>query len=142
MDWDQDWVGRPVYYDRHGEPMTLRQWARQLEDEAYRHIARDVIGPEEPLDPAPLITVSTVWVGLNSDWRSDEPLTYQTIVVGGGYDASGMWYATEDEAREGHRRVVDELRAAQRSPTDASHLPETPATAEPPRPRGRHARDA
>jgi hypothetical protein len=121
MDWDTDWDGRPVYYDRQGAPMTMQQWAQRFEDEDYRHIARDVIGPDEPLDPAPLIIVSTFWLGLNHDWRSGEPLIYETIIVGGEHDASGMWYATERQAREGHRRVVDELRAG-RSPRGASPL--------------------
>jgi hypothetical protein len=112
---DRDWGGRPVYYDRGGTPMTLQQWAKMLEDESYRHVARDVIGPEEPLDPAPLITVSTCWGGLNHDWRSGEPLIYQTVIVGGDYDATGVWYATENQARDGHRRIVGELRAG-RSP--------------------------
>jgi hypothetical protein len=127
MDWHKDWMGRPVYYDRRGAPMTLQQWAQKLEDEDYRHIARDVIGSEEPLDPAPLITVATFWLGLNHDWRSDEPLIYETIVVGGEHDTTGMRYATENQAREGHRRVVDELRVAH-SPGAAPPM-DPPATA-------------
>jgi hypothetical protein len=92
--------------------MTMRQWAEKCEDEDYTHIARDVIGPDEPLDPAPLITVSTFWLGVNHNWRNDEPLIYETLIIGGGYDATGMRYPTEQQAHEGHRRVVDELRAA------------------------------
>ena len=108
---DKDWGGRPLYYDRQGQPMTMQQWAEKFEDENYTHIARDVIGPDEPLDPAPLITVSTFWRGVNHDLRHDEPLIYETLIIGGGYDATSMRYATEKQAREGHRRVVDELRA-------------------------------
>jgi len=93
--------------------------AEKFEDENYTHIARDVIGPDEPLDPAPLITVSTVWRGVNHNWRHDEPLIYETLIIGGGYDATGMRYATEKQAREGHRRVVEELRAG-RGPRAAS----------------------
>ena len=111
MNWDKDWVGRPIYYDRQGQPMTMHQWAEKFEDEEYTHIARDVIGPDAPIDPAPLITVSTVWRGVNHNWRNDEPLIYETLIIGGGYDATGMRYATEKQAREGHRRVVDDLRA-------------------------------
>ena len=121
MNCDKDWVGRPVYYDRRGAPMTLQQWAQKFEDADYRHIARDVIGPEEPLDPAPLITVSTFWLGLNHDWGSDEPLIYETIIVGAEHDGTSMRYATESQAREGHRRVVDELRVM-RTPRGAPPL--------------------
>ena len=111
MNWDTDWDGHPIYYDRQGQPMTMHQWAEKFQDEDYTHIARDVIGPDEPLDPAPLITVSTFWLGVNPNWRNDEPLIYETLIIGGGYDATGMRYATEQQARAGHRRVVDELRA-------------------------------
>ena len=121
MDWDKDWNGRPIYYDRQGKPMTLQQWAEKFEDAHYRHVARDVIGPDEPLDPAPLITVMTSWLGLNHDWRSDEPLIFETIVIGGEHDATGIWYTAETQAREGHRRAVEELRAG-RSPRGASPL--------------------
>ena len=138
MNWDTDWDGRPIYYDRQGQPMTMHQWAEKFQDEDYTHIARDVIGPDEPLDPAPLITVSTFWLGVNPNWRNDEPLIYETLIIGGGYDATGMRYATEKQAREGHRRVVDELRAgrgargvsplappahAQITPTHEWHVP-------------------
>ena len=127
-DWERDWDGRPIYYDRQGKPMTMKQWAQRFEDEDYRHIARDVIGPDEPLDPAPLITVSTFWLGLNHDWRSDEPLIYETIIIGGEHDATGMRYATEKQAREGHRRAVDDLRAARGLRDAASPLaPRAPA---------------
>jgi hypothetical protein len=112
---DKDWDGRPIYYDRQGQPMTMHQWAEKFEDEGYTHIAQDVIGPDEPLDPAPLITVSTFWLGVNHNWRDDEPLIYETLIIGGGYEATGMRYTTEKQAREGHRRVVDELRAGRGS---------------------------
>ena len=96
--------------------MTMQQWAQRFEDEDYRHIARDVIGPDEPLDPAPLITVSTFWLGLNHDWRSDEPLIYETIIVGGEHDEIGMRYATEKEGAgrpsKGGRRSARPPRSA------------------------------
>jgi hypothetical protein len=41
-------------------------------------------------------------------FRNDEPLIYETLITGGGYDKTGMRYATEKQARDGHRRVVDE----------------------------------
>jgi len=121
MSCETDWDGRPIYYDRQGQPMTIQHWAEKFEDEDYTHIARDVIGPDEPLDPAPLITVSTFWRGVNHNWRSDEPLIYETVITGGGCDATGIRYATEKQAQEGHRRVVDELRAG-RGACDSSPL--------------------
>jgi hypothetical protein len=116
MNWDTDWDGRPIYYDRQGLPMTMHQWAQKFQDEDYTHIARDVIGPDEPLDPAPLITVSTFWLGVNPNWRNDEPLIYETLITGGEYDMTGMRYATEKQARDGHRRVVDQLRVGRGAP--------------------------
>ena len=127
MEWDKDWDGRPIYYDRQGQPMTMHQWAEKFQDEDYTHIARDVIGPVEPLDPAPLIIVSTFWLGVNPNWRNDEPLIYETLITGGGYDATGMRYATEEQAREGHRRVVDELRAGRGAAAVSPLAPPTQA---------------
>lgn len=46
----------------------------------------------------PLITVSTFWLGVNPNWRNDEPLMYATSIIGGEYDATGMRYATEKQA--------------------------------------------
>ena len=117
-----------LYYDRHGQPMTMRQWAEKFEDVNYTHIARDVIGPDEPLDPAPLTTVSTFWRGVNHNLRHDKPLIYETLIIGEGYDATGMRYATEKQAREGHRRAVDELRAG-RGPRAAWPLAPQPVRA-------------
>jgi hypothetical protein len=156
MNRDKDWDGCPLYYNRQGQPMTMHQWAEKFEDENYTHIARDVIGPDEPLDPAPLITVSTFWRGVNHDLRHDEPLIYETLIIGGGYDATGMRYATEKQAREGHRRAVDELRAgrgpraasplapparAHITPTHEGHTP-TSAVGADGSSHGRHRRDA
>jgi hypothetical protein len=38
------------------------------------------------------------------------------LIIGGQYDATAMRYATETQAREGHQRVVDELRAGHGTP--------------------------
>ena len=35
MNRDKDWDGRPLYYDRQGQPMTLQQWAQMCKDENY-----------------------------------------------------------------------------------------------------------
>ena len=103
MNRDKDWDGRPLYYDRQGQPMTMRQWAEKFEDENYTHIARDVIGPDEPLDPAPLITVSTFWRGVNHSWRHDEPLIYETLII--GEDTTRPVCATRPRSRRG--KVTD-----------------------------------
>ena len=54
--------------------------------------------------------------------RSDEPLIYETIIIGGEHDETGMRYATEKQAREGHRRAVDDLRAGRGPRGGASPL--------------------
>jgi hypothetical protein len=53
-------------------------------------------------------------------------LIYETLISGGGYDATGMRYATEKQAREGHRWVLDELRAG-RGARAVSRWPHQPA---------------
>jgi hypothetical protein len=58
-----------------------------------------------------------------------QALIYETVIVGGEHDATGMRYATESQAREGYRRVVAALRPsgstvrAPRRPWPRQHLP-------------------
>ena len=35
MNRDKDWDGRPLYYDRQGQPISMHQWAEKFEDENY-----------------------------------------------------------------------------------------------------------
>lgn len=91
-------------YDRQGKPITdLLAWAKLLENESYKRVAEDQIGP---------YWVSTVWLGLDHNHSiKGSPLIFETMVFGPGEDDIFCdRYSTEQEAAEGHVDVVNQLR--------------------------------
>lgn len=94
--------GRPMYLDRAGQPMTLRQWAEAFEDTAGRLVARTKIGDAE---------VVTMWIGIDHDpFAEGGPLIFGSIVrLGGGGFGEEIESSTEEEAFEAHRVLVDRV---------------------------------
>lgn len=108
------------YYDRGGRVHYL-DWddpadlllLRELWDHEKRRVARDEVDG---------VSVSTVFLPLDHGWGwyPDEvgeeppgdyrPLIFETMVFGGDLDGEEWRYATEEEAVEGHRRVVELVR--------------------------------
>lgn len=108
----------PMHFDRAGEPITFDRWGELFEDREYQRVALDVYPSLEdtalgdhPLDGEPMATVSTVWLGIDHGWGSPVPIIFETMIFGGPYNDEQMRYATEAQAVEGHRRVMDDLRA-------------------------------
>jgi hypothetical protein len=104
--------GPPVsrYYtlkDRRPVPTDDAGWWRIFEDYGARRVARDQIGPGE---------VSTVFVGLNLGFHRDgQPLLFETTIFCSALpdlDGTHTRYLTWEEAEEGHRRVVEQVREA------------------------------
>lgn len=89
---------KPRYYNKHGVPISMEQWAELFEDFEGRRIARDEVGPW---------VVSTVWLGLDHSFlRSGPPLIFETMVFGGVLDDEMDRYSTLEEAQEGHARIL------------------------------------
>ena len=102
--------------DADGHPVLepdLLKWAEWLET-ADRTVALDrFIGDAGAAD----VRVSTVFLGLDhsfplSPGPSYAPILFETMVFGGEHDGYQERYGTRDEALEGHRAVVDMVRAA------------------------------
>lgn len=93
-----------MYFDRNRHPITLAEWSVLIErGNDYRRIARTVVDD---------VVVSTVWLGLNHNWDlQGEPLIFETMVFGGSLAEHQWRYATEAQARAGHKRVVALARA-------------------------------
>ena len=95
----------PMYYDRLGVPISLREWTTLMEDRndpPYKRIAETHVGRWR---------ISTVWLGLNHRWLpGGPPDIFETMV----FDADGTpgedWemrrYSTEDQARQGHAEMA------------------------------------
>lgn len=89
------------YYDRAGNSMTLQDWSTKHSDYDYKVVVKTEVGDAK---------VSTVWLGLNHNFGSGEPLIFETMVFGGEYDQHRWRYSTEESAREDHDRIVAALR--------------------------------
>lgn len=114
-------VTHRLYYDRDGQPITMALWAFLHDDHAYKVVANTQL-----LDG--LVTVSTVWLGLNHNWQPNgAPLIFETMIFG-RYEESEYFgrhmafrrelldhqerYRTETEAHVGHEHAVRLVLAA------------------------------
>jgi len=57
------------------------------------------------------VTVSTVFLALNHNYGKGEPLIYETMVFKGPLDGEMNRYATKEQAIEGHRIMVEKVKA-------------------------------
>lgn len=129
--------GRAMYFDRDGNPISMRQ-AGELGLASSPQNAGDPSGgyariASDNLDEGN-IWVSTVWLGLNHAWDGGPPKIFETMVFvrltpeqleerrkkwvarfdtdfAFPWEDLQVWrWSTEEEARNGHRDVVDSLR--------------------------------
>lgn len=56
------------------------------------------------------VEVSTVFLGLDHQFGLGPPLLFETMVFGGEHHGDMDRYTTWEEAEEGHKRMVKELR--------------------------------
>lgn len=111
FDTERDWHDK---FDKKGRPINLRTWCRLTENGDYRRVATTVL-PNG-------YRVSTVWLGLNHRFGAlGPPLIFETMVFPPPYAAATTkeerlksWedldmdrYSTEQEAKEGHKRMVE-----------------------------------
>lgn len=96
------------HFDKDGRPIDVMEAGRLASGKRYRRIAQDYVGTGDAR-----LWISTVWVGICMGHDTlDRPLIFETITctVGGEW-GNPIRYATEEEAQEGHRAVVDTLRS-------------------------------
>jgi len=86
------------------EVYSLFEWAHWFET-AKRHIGDTKIGG---------VRISTVFLGIDHGFDSP-PQLFETMVFGGPLDQEQVRYATFDEAREGHTKMVWRVRARGRA---------------------------
>lgn len=95
---------RRLNFDRAGERISMLEWTLLFNDEAYRVVEQTRVGES---------LVSTVWLGIDQGIGSrgeDQPLQFETMVFPDmEFQAR---YRTEAEARAGHAKAVDAVRAA------------------------------
>lgn len=111
----------PMYYDRDGQPLEMMDWARYMEDEAYRRVGSTMVRYRW--------WVSTIWLGLDHNFMGP-PMIFETAVFDHHdiheYDITLLdgrqihevhadsdikqRYTTLDQAERGHRHWVREYR--------------------------------
>jgi len=57
------------------------------------------------------VTVSTVFLGLDHGYGTDLPIVFETMIFGGERDEHCERYATWDEAKSGHDKIVNEIKS-------------------------------
>lgn len=90
----------PVPVD-FGDPRHVAMWS-------YEH----GVGPQRRVDRTTIgdVRVSTVFLGVDHGHGSDRPILFETMIFGGERHEEQRRYCTWQEAEEGHRELVDELR--------------------------------
>jgi hypothetical protein len=80
----------------------LLTWARWFEDGEKRRVAHDVVG---------LVSVSTVFLGIDHQFGNGPPLLFETMTFGPSDDGQEQHrYSTWDEAVAGHNAIVGRLK--------------------------------
>ena len=80
---------------------SLAKWKLWMTN-ADRTVAQDSIGG---------VRISTVFLGINHQFGSGPPLLFETVVFGGSYDGECRRYSTWKEAEEGHKKMVEKIKA-------------------------------
>ncbi len=88
------------YYDRNGNPITSYQWQTKFNELSYKRIDYTEL---------PNGYVSTVWLGLNHSWEANKILIFESMAFLNDGGELQERYATEKEAREGHKKMVAEI---------------------------------
>ena len=94
-------MGKYILEGREPVPCEdLFKWGAWFES-AKRHVADDTIGD---------VRVSTVFLALDHSFREGRPQLFETMVFGGPLDGLCERYATWDEAEQGHRAVLAQIK--------------------------------
>jgi hypothetical protein len=91
------------YFNKDGDPIDLREWARLLDDADYERVALTTLGDSE---------VSTVWLGLDHSFGPGPILIFETMVFGGPLSSEEERYTTLAQAQAGHEAMVERVRVA------------------------------
>lgn len=94
-----------LYYDRQGKPLTDDEWSTQFRSQEAKRVAETTL-PDGTW-------ISTVWLGLDHSFGAGPPLIFETMVFEKGCasvpdrDNDMDRYSTEQEALDGHKRMVE-----------------------------------
>lgn len=100
-------------FDKNSDPITIEEWGRLQEDDAYFRIGSTYVGEW---------WISTVWIGINMNYaRKGPPILFESMVFWTGTQGDKRRvsteytgrYATVREAELGHAQIVSLVAAAE-----------------------------
>jgi hypothetical protein len=95
-------MGTLGLYNRHGDPIGMEVYLTLLSDFDYKIVQQNALPNGR--------WVSTVWLGLDhSHSLGGPPLIFETMVFPSRDNFAEIWcerYATLEDAREGHERLL------------------------------------
>lgn len=101
MTLDADSTDDPVFWDRQGQPLSMRRANDLLGDPDYTRVALTELPPGN--------RVSTIWLGVDFGWGEERRLIFETVTFSGAQALEVHRWSTEEEAVEGHLAVVRDL---------------------------------
>ena len=110
------------YYARNGEEITMEQWGKLQSDMDYKRVGIHTFPGGR--------WVSTVWLGLDHQYGDRPILIFETMVFDGKdmMDEYVERYTTEEEAQEGHERIVNTVRELEEVDGRAGHTHQAPGS--------------
>lgn len=79
----------------------LIKWAKWFE-KADRHVAKDNVDN---------FSISTVFLGIDHSFGDEsKPILFETLVFGGKLDGEMERYSTWEEAKKGHKEMVNKVK--------------------------------
>jgi hypothetical protein len=103
-------MSRTKYFDRDGKEISQTEWLKLIDDSEYSRVALDNLNG---------VKVSTVWLGWDHGWGYEEkPLIFETMVFEGELDQYMERFATEQEAKDGHKSAMEMVLKSQTDDKD------------------------
>lgn len=104
-----DVSNKPRYFDPDGNPMTVEEWGVLFEKRKLADTSWWKRSTTAEASDGEVITISTVWLGLDHAWEG-EPRTWETMVfTEGGSNDIIQRYGTREAAWAGHEELCRDL---------------------------------
>lgn len=85
---------------------SIEEWGQYMELGGNRRVALDHVDDAE---------ISTVFLGIDHNFfAKDSPILFETMVFGGHLDGEQERYRTSQQARDGHKLMIEKVKDAER----------------------------
>jgi hypothetical protein len=96
-------ISKYILQDRLAVPCDdIVDWGKWM-GTADRHVAQDSIGD---------VSISTVFLGIDHQYGTGEPMLFETMIFGGPQDQWCRRYSNWGDAEQGHKEITAKLLAS------------------------------